>query len=138
MRASNALKRAANQTPPVQKAIGDIALAIDDASAAIALFTSNPAAPSAPGPAMASPSFTPPPRPAPNRNVGLEISLTNLKTAFETFARAPGGDLGGLRAKVNQDIAVAARSLIVAMEAANAEFVAGRRGGGPGPASPPQ
>jgi hypothetical protein len=64
----------------------------------------------------------------------LEATLTLLRVAFDSLADVRGGDLGGYRAKVNNDIAIAARDLITAINAANAGFV----GGGAAPAVPPR
>ena len=116
-----ALQRAANQGAYVQKAIADIGLAIDEITAGIAFYADHPDA-GAPSIPVASPDFTPPARPAPNRNAGLEIALNNLKMAFDTLARAPGGDLGGFRAKINNAIAAAANDIVTGINAANAEF----------------
>jgi hypothetical protein len=104
-------------------------LAIESVSAAITFMNDHPETTTAPIPAATLPDFTPPPRPAPERNVGLEIALNNLKTAFDTLARAPGGDLGGFRAKANNGIAAAANDIIAGINAANAAF-RGRRGRG--------
>ena len=88
--------------------------------------------------AAVSPDFTPPARPAPNRNARLEIALNNLGTAFETFARVPGGDLDGLRPKVNSGIASAASTIIVGINAANEDFLQRRRAStSPPPAAVP-
>ena len=43
-----------------------------------------------------------------------------------------GGDLGGFRAKVNNDIAVATKDVMAGINAVIASFQAGRRQGGRG------
>ena len=122
-RASDELLRAANQSSYVQKAIVDINVAINDINAAIAFAASHPTAASPTAPAT-RPNFTPPPRPAPERNVSLEMALNDLKNAFDAFAQVFGGDLGGLRAKTYSDIAAAANDVMAGMNAANAAFPA--------------
>jgi len=93
----------------------------------MAFANGHPGASTASGQPATRPDFTPPPRPAPQRNVMLEGALGNLKTAFDAFARSATGDLGGFRDKVNKDIAAGANDLIAGMNAANASFLAGRR-----------
>jgi len=65
--------------------------------------------------------FTPPPRPARNGNFMLEAALGNLRNAFDLFAQAPGGDMGGTREKVGGDIQTAATELVIGINATNAE-----------------
>jgi prepilin-type processing-associated H-X9-DG protein len=125
-RAVNALERAANQSCPVKKTIADIRAADGDLDGATAFVIREPGGEVPPSPSS-RPSFIPPPRPAPLRNVMLEDALNDLKTAFDTLARSDGGDLGGYRARVNADIATASSDLIAAMNAANAAFLDGHR-----------
>jgi len=56
----------------------------------------------------------------------LETALGHLKESFDLLNAAPGGDLGGNRAKVYADIAAGAADLIAAINSANANFVAPR------------
>jgi hypothetical protein len=135
-RAVSALQRAANQSCPVQKAIADINLINGDLNGAITFLNQHPDAaaplavngiPPSPIPPTARPNFTPPARPAPQRNVMLEDALNNLQIAFDTLGQSAGGDLGGFRGRMNADIATAASDLIGAINAANAAFLDGRR-----------
>jgi hypothetical protein len=135
--ALRALQRAVNQSDYVQQAIADINLAIGDVSAAILFANDHPDAVVSPGPPLIRPDFTPPARPAPNRNVMLEAALDNLKTAFDTLARAPGGDLGGFRAHANNDIAAAANDVIAGINHVNASYLEGRGRGTSQPVPPP-
>jgi hypothetical protein len=128
-RASESLQRAANQNDGVQKAIASISTAIDDVAAATKYVEQHPEVAKLDAQAAPAPDFTAPPRPAPNRNVMLEQSLTRLRNAFDAIGRAPGGDLGGLRGKINTDISKAAADVIAAINSANASFASGRRGG---------
>ena len=123
-----------NQDDLVQKAVADTNLAIGDLSEAIAFITNHPEAATAPPPTATRPDFTAPPRPAPNRNAGLEIGLNNLRTALDALGRASGGDLGDFRTKANAHIAAAASDIIAAINAANDDF----RGRGRANAPPPQ
>jgi hypothetical protein len=137
-RAVSSLEHAANQSCPVQRAVADINVATNDLNGAITFLTRHPDAagppsfngvpiPTSPIPSADRPNFTPPARPAPQRNVMLEGALNNLQTAFDALARSGGGDLGGFRARMNTDIANAASDLIGAINAANAAFLDGRR-----------
>lgn len=126
-RATNALEHAANQSCPVVKAIGDIATAAHDVASAITFSSAHTDSTVPPLAAAERPDFTPPDRPAPQRNEMLEQSLVNLKTAYDGLSRTAGGDLGGARAKINADISMAAADLIGAINAANAAFRDGRR-----------
>jgi hypothetical protein len=119
----DALHRAANPSPFVQKAITDVNQAITDLNAANAYNIAHPGTTTVIR-AEIQPSFNPPPRPAPNRNIGLEVALSKLKESFDLLNAAPGGDLGGNRAKVYADIAAGAGNLIAAMVSANADFAA--------------
>jgi hypothetical protein len=121
----DALHRAANPSPFVQKAITDVNQAITDLNAANAYNIAHPGTTTVIR-AEIQPSFNPPPRPAPNRNIGLEVALSKLKESFDLLNAAPGGDLGGYRAKVYADIAAGASDMIAAMNSANAEFAATR------------
>lgn len=136
--AVSALQRAANQSCPVQKTIADINVANSDLNGAMTFLNRYPEAagppsfngvpgPTSPIQSAARPNFTPPARPAPQRNVMLEGALHNLQTAFDSLARSGGGNLGGFRARMNTDIATAASDLIAAIDAANAAFLDGHR-----------
>jgi len=117
--------RAGNQGALVQKAIGTITQAITDLDSANAHHMAH-LGETAIVRAEIKPNFTPPPRPAPNRNIGLEIVLARLNEAFDLLNEAPAGDLGGYRAKVYADIASGAANVIAAINSANADFATTR------------
>lgn len=110
-KAADNLLKAANQSDYVQKAIASLNMTIDDVDAAIAYSSSHPSTSQPVAPAT-RPNFTAPPPPAPRRNFELYASLNSLKFAFDALARSPGGDFGGLREKINSEIAVTADVLI--------------------------
>jgi len=125
--ALNTARSAGNQGDLVQKAIANINKAISDLDAANAFHMAHREITTVVR-AEIQPSFNPPPRPAPNRNIGLEGTLSRLKEAFDLLNEAQGGDLGGYRAKVFADIATAAGNVIAAINQANANFSASRPG----------
>jgi hypothetical protein len=127
-RASNGLARSANQSCDVWQARAAIKLASKDLDAAAAYADAHPeSAKLLPMPPDVTPEFTPPPRPAPQRNVMLEGALRDVSIAFQQFSDVPGSDLGGLRDPVYHDLDAAARHLMTAIKAANAAFKAGQR-----------
>jgi hypothetical protein len=83
------------------------------------------------------PDFTPPARPAPNRNVNLELALASLKTAFEAFGKVQNVNFGVFRTKANDDMAAAASDVLNAIKTANGQLAARGRGRGVAP-PPPQ
>jgi hypothetical protein len=117
--------RAGNQGALVQKAIANMTQAISNLDSANDHHMAHRGETNVVR-ADIKPNFTAPPRPAPNRNVGLEISLARLKEAFDLLNEAPAGELGGYRAKVYSDIAAGAANLIAAINSANADFAATR------------
>jgi probable HAF family extracellular repeat protein len=125
-RAADALLKAANQSDYVQKAISDIDTALDDANAAIAFSRAHPDSSPPPGPAAAKPNFTATPPPAPLRNAMLYSALTSLRYAYDALSRSPGGDISGLRTKINADIATAAAGLVRGIDSYNAKYATPR------------
>jgi probable HAF family extracellular repeat protein len=126
-RALSFLGRSANQGCDVQKAVVDINVANSDLNGAITFSNRHPETATAPSAPATRPDFTPPPRPAPQRNEMLEGALSNLQMAFDALDRSTGGDLGGFRAKLNADIAAATKDLMTAINTANAAFRDGHR-----------
>ncbi len=127
-RATNGLSRAANQSCDVMKARAAVKLAAKDLAAATAYAAAHPGGATLPPlPPDVAPEFTPPPRPAPQRNTMLEGALRDVSIAFHRFADVPGADLGGLRDTVYHDLDEAARDLMTAIKAANAAFRTGQR-----------
>jgi probable HAF family extracellular repeat protein len=101
-RTSDVLQKSVYQSGYVERAKTDIALLQNDVSAAIAFLDSHGNAPASSFPASVAPNFTASDR---DEAPALGVALNNLKRAFESFARAPGGDLGGLRSKINNGMA---------------------------------
>jgi len=114
--AADNLLKAANQSDYVQKAIAAIDQALDDANQAAAHAHDNSAA-AAP---TASPNFNVQPPPTPRTNFMLYSSLNSLKFAYYTLNRVPGGDLGGYRTRINDEIAAAADVLVNGIASYNA------------------
>jgi hypothetical protein len=115
--AADSLQKAANQSDYVQKAIAEINQALDDAKQAAAHVheDSGAAVP------MTSPNFDAPPPPAPRSNFMLYSSLNSLKSAYDALTRVPGGDFGGYRTRMNDDIAAAAEVLVNGIASYNAK-----------------
>jgi hypothetical protein len=99
-----------------EKGLAAIALAIDDVNAAIMFMKSNADVAQLPAPANAKVEFAVPPEDD-GRNPSMEISLNNLRIAFESLGRTRGGEMGGFRAKISSDIIAAANNIIVANHA---------------------
>ncbi len=115
--AADDLLKAANQSDYVQKAIAAIDKALDDTKQAAARDHDDSAA----GVPTASPNFDAPPPPAPRTNFMLYSSLNSLKSAYDTLSRVPGGDFGGYRTRINDDIAVAVDVLVNGIASYNAK-----------------
>jgi hypothetical protein len=118
----------AGQGPAIQKGRTAIEIGLIDLSSALSFLRTHPNAGFAPSTPGSSPNFTAPPRPAPNRNANMEEALAALKNAFVNLAKAPGGDLGGLRMRIDADIDAAAKAVLEGINIANAEYAAGNRG----------
>jgi hypothetical protein len=114
--AAEHLQKAANQSDYVQKAIAEIDQALDDAKQAAAHVhdDSGAAVP------VAFPNFDAPPPPSPRTNLMLYSSLNSLKSAHDALTRIPGGDFGGYRTRMNDDIAGAAEVLVNGIASYNA------------------
>jgi hypothetical protein len=115
--AADRLRKAANQSDYVQKAIAEIDQALEDAKQAAAHVhdDSGSAAP------IPSPNFDAPPPPAPRANFMLYSSLDSLRSAYDALSRVPGGDFGGYRTRMNDDIAAAAEVLVDGIASYNAK-----------------
>jgi probable HAF family extracellular repeat protein len=116
-RASGTLQRAANQTCYVTKAVDEIKVALNDATAAVLYIDHPNAAPESPRPSAIRSDFTAPAGSAPGRNAMLEAALGLLKIAFDTLAQSTGDDPGSFRARTGNDIASAANDVISAINA---------------------
>jgi probable HAF family extracellular repeat protein len=117
----DAIGRAQNQSAYVKKALADTEQAVRDVTDAMVTLKGQATPPQRAGSAALALKFSPPPRPAPMRNVGLEIALGHLNKALDSLSRMPG-ELGGLRPKLTASISLPARELVDAMVAANVEF----------------
>ncbi len=116
-KARNNLLKAANQSDYVQKAIARLDQALDDAKQAAAHVNDDSAA-AAP---TAIPNFDAAPPPARLANFMLYSSLNNLKSAYDALSRVPGGDFGGYRTQMNDDIAAVAAVLVNGIASYNAK-----------------
>jgi len=106
------LQRTTSHRSDVLNAMALIKLAIADVQAGITFADQHPNIPAL---AAATPrDFAEPPRPTdkPLNNMMLHMAVMGLGNAFDQIARAPGGDLGGARAKAISHIEAAAKDLI--------------------------
>jgi hypothetical protein len=114
--AADNLLKATNQGDYVQKAVALIDQALGDANQAAAHVNDDSAA-AAP---TAIPNFDAAPPPAPRTNFMLYSSLDRLRFAYQALVRVPGGDFGGYRTRINDDIAAAAEVLVDGIASYNA------------------
>jgi hypothetical protein len=115
--ADDDLRKAENQSDYVQKAIAEIDQALEDAKQAAAHVHDDTGA-AVPIP---SPNFDAPPPPAQRTNFMLYSSLDSLRSAYDALTRVPGGDFGGYRTRMNDDIAAAAQALVDGIASYNAK-----------------
>ena len=115
--ARDKLLKAANQSDYVQTAIARLDQALDDAKQAAAHINDDSAV-AAPA---AIPTFDAEPPPARQTNLMLYSSLNSLKFAYNALARVPGGDFGGYRTQMNDDMATAAAVLVNGIASYNAK-----------------
>jgi hypothetical protein len=103
--------------------VAAISLAVDDVTAAINFMNTNPGAAKIPAEAG-----EPPLRDLNNQAVRpvFRVTINSLHQAADALRESPGGDLGGLRAKIQQDIAAA---IEVVMEVDRAQNRRGSREG---------
>jgi hypothetical protein len=100
-------------SPMAAQAVAAIRRAMDDVTLAIAFIDANP---DAAGQAAAAP-------PAPRdfsvqaARPGLQVAINQLTAALESLQRTPGGDLGGWRPRIEENIATAIDSIIAADQA---------------------
>ena len=110
-----------------------INLAIEDVTAAITYMNANPAAAkiaAARAPQTLRDLTRQAVRPV------FQVTINNLHQANEALQGSPGGDLGGLRAKIQQDIVAAIETVMAVDQAQNSGRDRGGRGRGTD-ASPP-
>ncbi len=114
----NAIQRAANNiqrtgpesNPYAQRAMSAVNQAVIDIAAAIAYSQEHPSAATSIG-AIIRPDFSPPVSER-GRYPSRETSLGNLSSAFDTLIQTPGGDFGGLRPKILNEITSSANEII--------------------------
>jgi hypothetical protein len=106
--AADKLLRSANQSDYVQDASAVIDRALDDVNQAAARVHEDTGA----TPPSVSPNFNAPAPPAPEINFMLYSSLNSLERAYDALNRIPGGDFGGYRVRINDDIAAATEVLV--------------------------
>ena len=115
--AADDLRKAENQSDYVQKATAEIDQALEDAKQAAAHVHGDSGA----AVAIPSPNFDASPPPSPRTNFMLYLSLNRLRFAYQALTRVPGGDFGGYRTRMNDDIAAAAEVLVNGIAAYNAK-----------------
>ena len=115
--ARDKLLKAANQSDYVQTAIAQLDQALDDAKQAAAHVNDDSAAAAPP----TIPNFDAPPPPTRLTNFMLYSSLDSLKSAYNALTRVPGGDFGGYRTLINNDIAAVAAVLVNGIASYNAK-----------------
>jgi hypothetical protein len=126
-----ALQQAANAlamaTPGTQigrdgraTAMTAVATALRDVEVAIVFAAENPLqAAEPPAPSPTRPDFAVPAG-METRGPSQRAALAALRLAFDALAGAPGGDLAGSRARINAEIATAAKAIIAGLAAAAA------------------
>jgi hypothetical protein len=104
-----------------------INVAVEDVTAAINYMNANPNVARIP-----AASAQPPLRDVTRQAVRpvFQVTINNLHQANEALHGSPGGDLGGLRAKIQQDIAAAIETVMAIDQAQNSGRGRGSRGGG--------
>ena len=60
----------------------------------------------------------------------IQVSINNLHAALESLQKAPGGDLGGLRATIEPDVAAAIETIVKVHQTQNSGRSRGSRGRG--------
>jgi hypothetical protein len=110
------LDRAATHRKDLDKAKSLLRLTLDDVRQAIIYADRHPGGEVV---AVPKPDFTPPPPPKerPLLNMMLYMTIGNLSAAFDAMSVAPGGDLGGARARANEHITAALNELIAVIKA---------------------
>jgi hypothetical protein len=111
------LDRAAVHRTDLEKAKSLLRLGLEDVRQALAYADKHRGG--APVSSSAKPDFTPPPPPKerPLLNMMLYMTIGNLSAAYDGLNAAPGGDLGGLRARANEHIVAAVQELIAVIKA---------------------
>ncbi len=120
-------RRARGSDPSIPEASSAVEGALQDLNAAIAFVRTHPDDGPATATASPAPNFNFPPRPTQNRNINQEAGLFGLKAAYDSLAKSPGGDLGGVRGRINKQIADAAAALLGRINTMNANYAAGNR-----------
>jgi len=115
-KAIESLDRAGSHRKDLDKANALLKQALDDVRQAAIYADRHPGGDVV---AVTKPDFTPPPPPKdrPLLNMMLYVTIGNLSAAFDAMAAAPGGDLGGARAKANEHITAALNELVAVIKA---------------------
>ena len=98
----------------LEKAVGGIAVVINDVTAALSFVKDHPDIASTPAALTADIEFNAPVpggTDGPLVPPGVAVGLNNIKAGFEALKRAPGGDIGGFREKIRQDLATAVQAI---------------------------
>jgi len=109
----NALQRAGNNigrtddNAHTQRAAAAVRQAIQDVAAALTFIEEHPGKSAPVAAAVLTPDFSPA-APDRGRYPGREASLNPLKSAYDVLIQIPGGDFGGLRSKIQNEIITAA------------------------------
>jgi len=135
-RAANNIQRTGPDNPYAQRAMAFVSQAVIDIAAAITYSQEHPSAAQATV-AIIKPDFQPPVNDR-GRYPSREVALNNLDSAFDTLVQTLGGDFGGLRSKILNEIGSAANEIIsdIATSAqrerqeSEAAAIAGARGRG--------
>ena len=109
-RANNNIQRIAAANIYAQRAQAAVTQAIEDVAAVLIFIKEHPTG-GAPAPPAIMPDFSPAQADR-GRYPGKETTLNNLKSALDVLAAIPGGDLGGLRAKIQNEIIAAANETL--------------------------
>jgi hypothetical protein len=100
-------------------AVARIAVVREDVAAALTFVRENPGAADARTPPTPVIEFSAPVQggtEGPLVPPGVAVALNNLRAGFDALRRAPGGDLGGLRDKINKDLATAVDAIIASLK----------------------
>jgi len=110
-RANNNLQRGGADNAYAQRAQAAVTQAIVDVAAVLVYIKEHPSTAPAP-PNVVKPDFAPAVVDR-GRFPGKETTLNNLNSAFDQLAAVPGGDFGGLRARIIREIVLAAEETLM-------------------------
>jgi hypothetical protein len=100
-------------SPMAAQAVAEIRRAMEEVTVAIAFIDANPGAAEQAAAVPAAPrDFS-----VQATRPGLQVAINQLTAALESLQRTPGGDLGGLRQRIEGNTAKAIESIIAADQA---------------------